>query len=93
MKIKPKGGVSLCDGIFLVFLLLKLGHQIDWSWWFVILPELWVIFISLLVEIAENAKKLVQQAQEFTSMKLHFGVFNWSKFKARSATRCGWKRG
>lgn len=34
------GGVSLATVLFLVFLVLKLTHLIDWSWWWVTLP-LW----------------------------------------------------
>jgi hypothetical protein len=34
-------GVSLSNLLFLIFLVLKLTHQIDWSWWWVTSP-LWL---------------------------------------------------
>jgi phosphoglycerol transferase MdoB-like AlkP superfamily enzyme len=49
---KSKGG---CSGIllFLLFLVLKLTNQIDWSWWWVTSP-LWIgfaltLFITLFI--------------------------------------------
>lgn len=38
--VKVIGGMGLCDGLFLLFLGLKLGKVIDWSWWWVTAP-LW----------------------------------------------------
>lgn len=35
------GGVGLGGLMFLLFLGLKLGHVIDWSWWWVTAP-LWI---------------------------------------------------
>lgn len=34
-------GLGLCSILFLVFLVLKLCGQIDWSWWWVTAP-LWI---------------------------------------------------
>ena len=34
------GGISFCGLLFIVFLILKLTHVIDWSWWWVTAP-LW----------------------------------------------------
>lgn len=34
------GGISFCGLLFIVFLVLKLTHVIDWSWWWVTAP-LW----------------------------------------------------
>lgn len=34
------GGIGLLDALFLLFLGLKLGGVIDWSWWWVTAP-LW----------------------------------------------------
>jgi len=34
------GGIGLCGATFIVFLILKLCHVIDWSWWWVTAP-LW----------------------------------------------------
>ena len=35
------GGTSLAMVVFVVFLILKLVHVIDWSWWWVFSP-LWI---------------------------------------------------
>ena len=38
--VKVIGGMGLCDALFLLFLGLKIGKVIDWSWWWVTAP-LW----------------------------------------------------
>lgn len=38
---KSTGGVSLTFVVFIVFLILKLTNNIDWSWWWVTSP-LWL---------------------------------------------------
>lgn len=38
--VKVIGGMGLCDGLFLLFLGLKIGGVIDWSWWWITAP-LW----------------------------------------------------
>lgn len=35
------GGIGVCSATFIVFLVLKLTQQIDWSWWWVTSP-LWI---------------------------------------------------
>jgi len=35
------GGASFFELLFIVFLILKLTHVIDWSWWWVTAP-LWI---------------------------------------------------
>lgn len=35
------GGIGLFGATFIVFLVLKLTHVIDWSWWWVTAP-LWI---------------------------------------------------
>ncbi len=56
------GGMSLMSGMFLLFLGLKLGKVIDWSWWWVTSP-LWggvalilvmAIVLAVLKTIIEN---------------------------------------
>lgn len=42
-------GVGFADLLFFIFLILKLCHVIDWSWWWVIAP-IW-IYIALIVLI------------------------------------------
>ena len=49
------GGMSLMSGMFLLFLGLKLGKVIDWSWWWVTAP-LWgsaalILLIAIIVAI------------------------------------------
>jgi len=48
MKNKSSGGLSLGMVIFIVFLILKLTNNIDWSWWWVTSP-LWIPFLAVLV--------------------------------------------
>ena len=42
------GGIGLSGLLFIVFLVLKLTHVIDWSWWWVTSP-LWIGFALTLV--------------------------------------------
>jgi hypothetical protein len=45
------GGLSLTTVLTIVFVILKLTHNIDWSWWWVLSP-LWISFtLSLLIVI------------------------------------------
>ena len=39
--VKHESSVGLSGLIFIVFLVLKLTHVIDWSWWWVTAP-LWI---------------------------------------------------
>lgn len=59
---KKSGGMSLMSGMFLLFLGLKLGKVIDWSWWWVTAP-LWggaalFLLVFLIVTILVLIKKL-----------------------------------
>lgn len=57
-----RNAFSLLDGLFLLFLGLKLGTVIDWSWWWVFAP-LWVPYtLSLLVAFLTGAAKGVANA-------------------------------
>lgn len=38
MKVESNGGLSL---LFLIFLVLKLTHVINWSWWWIFAP-IWI---------------------------------------------------
>jgi hypothetical protein len=58
---KYDGGVSFLGLLFLLFLGLKLGHVIDWSWWWIFSP-LWIplvtgLLIGLIVIIFYNHSK------------------------------------
>lgn len=35
---------SFCEVLFIIFLILKLTHTIDWSWWWITAP-LWIGFV------------------------------------------------
>lgn len=53
MKNKTNGGLSITLILFIVFLVLKLTNNIDWSWWGVTSP-LWIVpafIISILILI------------------------------------------
>lgn len=59
---KKSGGINLMSGMFLLFLGLKLGNVIDWSWWWVTAP-LWgglalFLLVLLIVSILVLIKKL-----------------------------------
>jgi hypothetical protein len=43
-------GVTFGDVLLIVFIVLKLCHVIDWSWWWVLSP-LWIGFIIVVVVI------------------------------------------
>lgn len=47
------GGIGFAGLLTIVFIVLKLTHVIDWSWWWVLSP-LWIsfgLFLALLVVI------------------------------------------
>jgi hypothetical protein len=64
-KSTSSSGISLTTVLFLIFLILKLTDNIDWSWWWVTSP-LWlplvlvlsivgiVFMISFIVSILKN---------------------------------------
>lgn len=77
------GGIGIAGATFIVFLVLKLTHNIDWSWWWVTAP-LWIptAFILLLfliggaligagkgIEAASN-KKAEKRRQELRNSRL-----------------------
>jgi hypothetical protein len=46
-KTTSSSGISLPTILFLIFLILKLTDNIDWSWWWVTSP-LWIAFALVL---------------------------------------------
>jgi hypothetical protein len=42
------GGITFLGVLFIVFLVLKLTHYIDWSWWWVLAP-IWVAPVLALI--------------------------------------------
>jgi hypothetical protein len=47
---KSNNGLGLGTVLFLVFLILKLTNNIDWSWWWVTAP-LWIPLLILFLTI------------------------------------------
>jgi hypothetical protein len=45
------GGIGLGGVLFVVFLVLKLTHLIDWSWWWVTAP-IWIPVLFVIVVLA-----------------------------------------
>lgn len=57
----PSGGIGFAGALTLLFIGLKLGHVIDWSWWWVLSP-LWISFalammILLIVGVVALARR------------------------------------
>lgn len=42
------GGIGFFGLLTIVFIVLKLTHYIDWSWWWVLSP-LWILAIIIIV--------------------------------------------
>jgi len=63
MKIKRYFEITLPPGIFgilvICFILLKISHQIDWSWLYVLSP----IIISTIISSYFNIKKLCKNKE------------------------------
>lgn len=47
-KKETKQGVSLIQNLLILFIVLKLTDNIEWSWWWVLSP-LWIPFSILFV--------------------------------------------
>lgn len=52
MENKSSGGVSIVGVLTVVFVVLKLCKQIDWSWWWVLSPLWIVVALAVLMVIA-----------------------------------------
>ena len=48
--IMKSNGISLSMIVFIIFLVLKLTDNIDWSWWWVTSP-LWLPMLSVVVAL------------------------------------------
>ena len=60
MKETKRTGVSMPMAIFLIFIVLKLTGNIDWSWWWVFSP-IWGTFaiamiLAIILTIIETLK-------------------------------------
>lgn len=54
--INPR--VRTSDVLFYIFMILKVNHLIDWSWWLISLPyliPLGIVLIGILVKLVANA--------------------------------------
>jgi len=63
MENTKSSGISLTMILFIVFLILKLTNNIDWSWWWVTCP-LWiglaiVIAVLLIIGLIKFISKLL----------------------------------
>lgn len=68
------GGIGFCGLLTIVFIVLKLTHYIDWSWWWVLSPLLIPIAIVLTVILfflvlkvfgsSSMAKPMVEQGKK-----------------------------
>lgn len=68
-KSTSSSGISLTTVLFLIFLILKLTGNIDWSWWWVTSP-LWIP-LALVLSIMGIA------------FMIGFIVFNFKKLRSR----------
>lgn len=54
MRESNSGGMDFASVLLVVFIVLKLCHVINWSWWWVLSP-LWIaIILCIIVGIIEN---------------------------------------
>lgn len=51
INITTNKGMSFCGTLTIVFIILKLTHVIDWSWWWVLSP-IWIPVAAVLGIIA-----------------------------------------
>ena len=61
-KSSPSGGIGVFGLLGVLFVALKLLNYITWSWWWVLLPFYWWIFILIVpvvgVLIFEGTKEI-----------------------------------
>lgn len=58
------GGVGFVGLLTLLFIGLKLTHNIDWSWWWVLSPSLITIGVCLLIIVFALVMAVVQHTQK-----------------------------
>lgn len=64
MKETKRTGVSMPMAIFLIFIVLRLTGNIEWSWWWVFSP-IWVTFaISMVLTIILTIIKTLRGSAE-----------------------------
>lgn len=50
-NIPVSGGIDFFGLLTIVFIVLKLTHYIDWSWWWVLSPSLFPLAILFLIAV------------------------------------------
>lgn len=63
---RSNNGIGLGGVLFVVFLVLKLTHVIDWSWWWITAP-LWVSVVLVLLVFLIKAWIAVRRARKAQS--------------------------
>lgn len=62
---KSSGGIGFASLLLLAFIILKLTHYIDWSWWWVLspfwIPIALICFILLVYLLAAGSRSVRQQ--------------------------------
>ena len=48
MEVKSGGGIGIVGILTIVFVVLKLTNNIDWSWWWVLSP-IWISIVASLI--------------------------------------------
>jgi len=50
-QVVNSGGIGFCGLLTIVFIVLKLTHVINWSWWWVLSPSLISLGLALILFI------------------------------------------
>jgi hypothetical protein len=62
------GGIGVAGLLGVVFITLKLTHNIDWSWWWVLapfwIPGAFVLALLAIVGVVAGAVKLIDKSDE-----------------------------
>ncbi len=78
---RSNNGIGLVGVLFVVFLVLKLTHVIDWSWWWITAP-LWVpVVITLLVLVIQGWIVVRRVRKNQSRLKQRFDQFNAEREK------------
>jgi Flp pilus assembly protein TadB len=78
---RSNNGIGLGGVLFVVFLVLKLTHVIDWSWWWITAP-LWVLVVITLLVLVIQVWIVVRSARKTQSrLKQRFDQFNAEREK------------
>jgi len=69
--------ISTVNALTLLFIGLKLSHNIDWSWWLVLSPTIiWstLFSIAVIVEIVRQTKLKLKLKRENITWKKKYGI-------------------